>query len=156
MKRMPDTLKHFGMSHLRLVIVGAVLASLVLGLWFLHSTFVQKHVLAWAVERLRTDVAIRAEVDSLDYNLLALRHSRPNATLTAAAAETPFFPVDAFRIDLPWTSLSGRIAIQALEVDRPRLAVTRSAEGVLNLPDTASKDGAAATASVSLGHTSDG
>jgi hypothetical protein len=49
-------------------------------------------VLAWAVERLQTDVGIRAEVDSLDYNLLALCQSGRNATLTAAAAETPFFP----------------------------------------------------------------
>jgi hypothetical protein len=77
------------MSYLRLAIVGAALPSLVLGLWFLHNSFVRNHVLAWAVERLRTDVGIRAEVDSLDYNLLALRHSGRNATLTAAAAEAP-------------------------------------------------------------------
>jgi uncharacterized protein involved in outer membrane biogenesis len=144
---MQASLKHLEMSHRRLVVMGAVLASLAFSLWFMHSSFVRKHVLAWAVERLHTDVRIRAEVESLGYNLLALRLSGQNATLTAAAAETPFFSVDAFRVDLPWTIFSGRTVIQALEIDRPRLAVTRSAEGVLNLPHMASKDRAVTAAS---------
>ena len=129
-------------SHRWLTVAGVLLVLLASGAWLLHSSFIRRQVLTWAIERARTSAGIEATVGRLDYNLFTLRVSLDTVTLTRDGAETPFVAFDKVRIDLPWTILRGRKAIQALEVERPRVTITRGEDGTLNLPDVGSADAA--------------
>lgn len=130
-------------SHRLLTLTGIGLVGLLCLLALLHTAPVRSRVLAGAIDRLRTDVGIEAEIEQLDYNLFALRLAARNATLAIPGAD-PFLLVDAIRIDLPWSIVSGQIAIESLEVDRPRLVVARSDDGTLNLPGALPADEPAA------------
>ena len=37
-------------------------------------------------------------------------------------------------MDLPWTIVRGRIAVESLEIDNPSVTIVREADGTLNLP----------------------
>ena len=139
-------------AHRRLAIVGLVVALLVATFGVVHAPFVRVRVLAWAVERLRTDARIHAQVDDLDYNLLTLRASVWRITLAADDQASPFLAADSVSVDLPWSIITGRIAIESVEIVHPTITITRDRDGQLNLPaGVASVEPAAPEPSDSLG-----
>jgi hypothetical protein len=113
-------------------LAGGLVVALVLLTSLLHAPFVRARVPAAALARLQ-DSGIRASADRLDYNLFALTGGLQGVTLTAAGSDTPFFSADAIRFDLPWSVVGGTPAVQSLELDRPRIAIVRQADGSLNL-----------------------
>ncbi len=121
-------------AHRRLAILGFVIAGLVVVLGLAHTPFVRGRLLAYAVARVRADVGIRAQIDNLHYNLFTLRASLGHTSLAASDEAPPFLEFDSFSVDVPWSIVTGRIAIQSLEIVRPRITVNRDLDGELNLP----------------------
>ena len=111
-----------------------MIAMLVAAVALAHAPFVRSRVRGLVVERLRADAGIDAVIDRLDYNLLALRLSVGTTTLAAAGNPTPFLTLDGIDVDLPWSIVSGRIAVESLTIARPVFTITRDADGQLNLP----------------------
>ncbi len=126
-------------EHRWLTLAGLPLALLVILVVVVHAPFVRAPVLAWAVGQLRA-AGIRAEVERLDYNLLTLRASLGRTTLAAIDREPPFLTVERLDLDLPWSIVTGRLAVESLAVERPTLTVVRGADGRLNLPESADTD----------------
>ena len=118
------------------VVAGGLAVTLALLAGLAHAPFVRARVLVAALSFLQ-DSGIRASAERLDYNLFALTGDLQAVTLSAAGSDTPFFSADALRLDLPWSVVGGTLAIQSLELDRPRIAVIRQEDGSLNLPETA-------------------
>ena len=121
-------------ARLTRVVAGGLAVTLALLAGLAHAPFVRARVLVAALALLE-DSGIRASADRLDYNLFTLTGGLEAVTLTAAGSDTPFFAADAIRLDLPWSVVSGTLAIQSLELDRPRVAVIRQEDGSLNLPE---------------------
>lgn len=119
----------------RLIQVGLGLVALViLLLGAAHAPFVRTRVLAWAVARADADLGIQVASAGLNYNLLTLTAELQPIELRAKGAETAFFTADAVRVDLPWSITGGTLAVQSLELDRPKFNVVRGREGTFNLP----------------------
>lgn len=98
-----------------------------------HLPAVRSRVLDRVVAAL-DDQGLRLEAGRLDYNLLALRVTMRDVVLTADHATQPFFAADLIRVDVPWRIVTGAIAMQSLEVERPRVTIARESDGRLNLP----------------------
>ncbi|MEZ5291758.1 MAG: translocation/assembly module TamB domain-containing protein [Vicinamibacterales bacterium] len=122
----------------RRVLLGLAVGVPLLVLAALHLPPVRARVLAVAVDRLR-QAGIEAAVDGLDYNLVSLRVSLGPTTLTAAGADTPFLTFDRAVVNLPWSVVTGRLAIQSLEVARPMVTIRVDEAGGSNLPASASE-----------------
>ena len=117
-----------------LFIAVAIAALFALSAAAVHTPPVRSAVLSWAVARLRTGGGIQAAIGDLDYNLLTLGFSAHRITLAADGSDLPFFSADAIRVNVPWTVVRGRIAIESLEIDNPTLTIVRLADGTFNLP----------------------
>ncbi len=114
---------------------GVVLALLVvLTLVALHSRPVRAYVLASMLSRLgRAGLVARA--DRLDYNLSNLDVRVTNLTLAVPAAPSePFFSAREVRANLAWDILFGRINIEQVDLNHPRITLSRDAGGVVNWP----------------------
>ena len=98
-----------------------------------RAPFVRRAVLAQVASRLDT-MGLRLEARDLTYDLATLTARLNDVTLAARGAGTPFFHADAVRIDLPWSVVRGSFAVQAIEIDRPRVVIVRDAAGATNLP----------------------
>ena len=123
------------------MIAGGCLLVPVLLVGLVHTPLARSEVLSWALARLPA-LGLRADVQRLDYNLFTLTVGLEAVTLSAEGSDTPFFSADAIRIDLPWSSVSGTLGIQSLEIARPRIAIVREDAGSLNLPEMAEAEDA--------------
>ena len=116
-------------------ILGAALPLLLaLCVFAIHTPPARSAALSWALVRLQSAAGFRADISRLDYNLLTLSFSARNVTLAANGSDEPFFAAEEVRVNLPWSAVPGRIAIESLEIDNPSLTIVRAVDGTLNLP----------------------
>ena len=113
----------------------AVLALGVAGLIVLSLSAVQTRLAGWVLTSLAGRPGIVAHVGEMDVDLSRLDITLRDVTLAAPVRlDTPFFTVEQARVDLPWSVLRGEIAIDAVELVRPRLTLITTADGASNLP----------------------
>lgn len=91
------------------------------------------------VDSLRAE-GVFATIERLDYNLLTLRATIGRTTFAASEQAAPFFSVDQLSIDLPWSVVTGPIAVESIEIIRPTVTIARGADGRLNLPELTASD----------------
>ena len=114
------------MMSRRLILGSAVPALLALVAVAIHTPPVRSAVSSWVVTRLQSAAGVQATIARLDYNLFTLTFSAGNITLAAEGSSVPFFSAEAVRVDLPWTILRGRIAVESLEIDNPSVTIVRA------------------------------
>lgn len=89
-----------------------------------------------ATVRLKADTttsAARTDPPSAETATSAAPTVPPEAGTTTSAAP-PFFHADTIAVDLPWAAVFGGLAIESIDVNRPRVTIARDASGALNLP----------------------
>jgi outer membrane protein insertion porin family len=148
-------LRHVWTAHRRLAVAGLLVALLIVMLGVVHTPLVRGRVLAWVVERLRADAGIRADIEHFEYNLATLRVSIGRTTLAAADQGEPFLTLEGARLDLPWSIVTGRIAIESFEIVGPAITITRDRDGRLNLPaieEPAPPEESGALGSIDIGY----
>ena len=149
-------------------VTAALAAAVLLLAALVHLAPVRARVLAAVAGRVRAQLGIDLAADRLDYNLLTLSVRLVNVRLTAATvrlkADTtddaatndaatgdaaagdegetlpPFFEADAIAVDLPWSVIAGGLAIESIDVSRPRVTIVRDARGAFNLPVIPERD----------------
>lgn len=136
---MTSTLREYVKAHRWLAASTALAATAVAVAVLIHTPPVRAWVLSSLLSRLPA-AGLEARIDALDYNLFLLRVGVRGVELSAAGSDVPFFSADAISLDLPWSAVTGTLAVQALDVDRPRIAIVRAPDGSLNLPETAADD----------------
>ena len=129
--------------------LAAVLALLLIAALVAHAPFVRRAVLAEVVARLAT-MGLRLEARDLSYDLVTLSARLDDVTLAGRDPATPFLHADAARVDLPWSVIRGSLAIQSIEIDRPRLTIVRDAAGATNLPSFTTTAASGALAPVAI------
>ncbi len=139
------------MMSRRLILGSAVPALVVLVAVAIHTSPARSAVNSWVVTRLQSAAGVRATIARLDYNLFTLTFSAGNVTLAAEGSSTPFFSTEAVRVDLPWTIVRGRIAVESLEIDNPSVTIVREADGTLNLPTSSGAASDPAPGSIDVG-----
>jgi len=96
---------------------------------------VESRLAGWALTSLAGRFGIVAQARELDLDLARLDiHVRGLTLASPVSPDAPFFTVDEARLDLPWSVLRGKIAIDAVELVRPRLTIVAKADGTSNLP----------------------
>jgi len=96
---------------------------------------VESRLAGWALTSLAGRFGIVAQARELDLDLARLDiHVRGLTLASPVSPDAPFFTVDEARLDLPWSVLRGKIAIDAVELVRPRLTIVVRADGTSNLP----------------------
>ena len=135
----------------RLMLGAAVPAFVVLVAVAIHTPSVRSAVGSWVVTRLQSAAGVQATIARLDYNLFTLTFSTGNVTLAAEGSSVPFLSAEAVRVDLPWTIVRGRIAVESLEIDNPSVTIVREADGTLNLPTSSGADSQPAPESIDVG-----
>ncbi len=130
------------------IVVPAAIAALVLVLMLaLQLGPVRARVLASVAARLRATYGVELSAERLDYGPFSLSARLKKIRLAKAAGpgsagpgsatpSAPFFEADELRVALPWLAVAGTFAIDSVELIRPRLAIVRNENGVLNLPQT--------------------
>ena len=119
-------------------VVAACIVAVILLALVVHLPPVRRAALRRVIGVLadRFDIALRAE--RLDYNLLALRASLVNVTAArSGTGRLPFFTAERAAVEVPLSTLFGRIAIEQLAIDNARIAIVRQADGSTNLPQPA-------------------
>ena len=139
------------MTSRRLILGAAVPALVVLVAVAIHTSPVRSAVGSWVVTRLQSAAGVQATIARLDYNLFTLTFSTGNVTLVAEGSSVPFLTAEAVRVDLPWTIVRGRIAVESLEIDNPSVTIVREADGTLNLPTGSGAASEPAPASIDVG-----
>ena len=108
---------------------------LAIALFAAHSGFVRSRVRDRAIAYVRDAYGIDARIADLSYNLFTLDVTLNDVTLAPVdRPDQPFVTADRLRIDLPWRALTGSLALQSVEADRPRVTLVQAADGTLNLP----------------------
>src|SRR3954462_15312373 len=121
---------------------GALAVLLALAFAALHLPAVRRVALRLALGRLeRTGIVARA--DNLDYNLATLSFHLSNLTLaTPSSTSEPFFSAKDVRVRLTRGALVGRLALNDVIIDEPRIVLARAPSGAGNWPGSG---GAAST-----------
>jgi outer membrane protein assembly complex protein YaeT len=109
----------------------------------IHSPPARATVLSLAASWARDNASLEVEAERLDYNLFTLRAGLRGLKVGVLGSATPFFESEAIRVDLPWSLVGGPLAVQSLEVERPRVRIVREADGGLNVPEAAAEPEAA-------------
>jgi len=108
---------------------------LVIALFVAHSGFVRSRVRDRAIAYARDAYGIDARIGHLSYNLFTLDVTLNDVTLAPVdRPDQPFLTADRLRVDLPWRAVTGSLALQNIEADRPRVTLAQAADGTLNLP----------------------
>ncbi len=139
------------MMSRRLILGLAVPALVALVAVGIHTPPGRSAVNSWVVTRLQSAAGVQATIARLDYNLFTLTFSAGNITLAAEGSSAPFFSAEAVRVDLPWTILGGRIAVESLEIDNPSVTIVSEADGTLNLPTSSGAAADATPRSIDVG-----
>jgi len=115
--------RRVGVAAVAIVAVCAILLAL------LHAPFVRTRALTLLAGRL-ADAGVVAHADELDYNLLTLNVRMTGVSVaTPGSPAAPFFTAQEIRASLPWAILSGRIAIDTVEIVSPAVTLRRDAQG---------------------------
>jgi outer membrane protein assembly factor BamA len=108
--------------------VGALLA-------LAHLAPVRERVRLLAISAARDRLDTELTIGQLDYNLLTLTFTLRGVVAAAArASDTPFFRADSVTVGLAPGALLGRPEFSSIDLVRPRLALTRDANGRYRLP----------------------
>ena len=113
-------------------LVLAIGVGLILAL--LHAPFGRRAVLGFATGLLGERSGVRLQAERLDYNLLTLDFQLTDLSLATSDTETPFFSAGRVRVDLPWSAVTGPLALTLAEVDVATLSLVQSEDGRWNLP----------------------
>ena len=113
-----------------LTICALAAAAAVVGIAALHTPWARARVLAAALARIAPDGSVRA--DRLEYRLPTLWFRLHGVQVRTPGQARPYFSADELIIDLPWTAAWRGLAMQHLEVSRPRLTVFVDANGTSN------------------------
>jgi outer membrane protein assembly factor BamA/autotransporter translocation and assembly factor TamB len=120
------------------IVAGTVAAALALGIGGLHLPSVRRLALRVIVNRLER-AGIVARAGQFDYNLATLRFHLSDLVLaTQSTADKPFIAVKDVRVTLGWTTLLGRIVLNDLTLDEPRVELIRTTDGTTNWPAASS------------------
>jgi outer membrane protein assembly factor BamA/autotransporter translocation and assembly factor TamB len=121
----------------------------------LHSRPVRAYALTSIISRLgRAGFVARA--DRLDYNLSNLDVRVTNFTLGVPTTPgQPFFSAREIRVNLTWDILFGRINIEQLDLNHPRITLSRDAGGAVNWPSGRSGTPGATTLRIERLHAAD-
>ena len=122
-----------GSSRRWLFVALTVVIAIGLLLALLHAPFGRSSVLRYASSILAERYGVQLRAERLDYNLLTLDFELTDVSL-ATAEETPFFGAGRVHVDLPWSAVTGPLALSTLEVDHAMLSLIQSADGSWNLP----------------------
>lgn len=127
-----------------LIALLAVILLLALLVAVVHTPFVQARVSTWLQTSVLPRIGLAAQFEDLDYNLFRFSVTLDNTTLAATAHPTrPFLTAKRISAQLPWSVLSGPIAIHSLDIDGGRLSILRTADGGWNLPRGRERSGPA-------------
>jgi outer membrane protein assembly factor BamA/autotransporter translocation and assembly factor TamB len=114
------------------LIAGAVLAVALGAVAVLHSKPVREQALRVVISRLR-EAGIVARIGAIDYSVAALRVSARDVAVAAPSSpDEPFFSAGGIDVELGWGILSGTVDVKRIEIDRPRVALIRYADGHTN------------------------
>ena len=122
---------------LRLLAIAAiaVLAIVLVAVLVLHTNPVQARILNWSIEELERRFSLDLTADDLHYNLAARRVTMTNVRLAAVGHhDNPFFTARTVTVKLPWAAYRGRLRFDEVNIDTGSVAITRTAQGVSNLP----------------------
>jgi uncharacterized protein involved in outer membrane biogenesis len=122
-----------GSSRRWLFVALTVVIAIGLLLALLHAPFGRSSVLRYASSVLAERYGLQLRAERLDYNLLTLDFELADVSL-ATAEETPFFSAGRVHVDLPWSAVTGPLALSIVEVDHAMLSLIQSADGSWNLP----------------------
>ena len=109
-------------------------AGLILAL--LHAPFGQRAVLRFATGLLSDRSGVQLQAERLDYNLLTLDFQLTDLSVATSDNQTPFFSAGRVRVDLPWSAVTGPLALTVVEVDAATVSLLQSADGGWNLPSS--------------------
>jgi outer membrane protein assembly factor BamA len=99
-----------------------------------HTAWVESRVLAAVLARLSPDGAIR--VQRLEYELHSLRFRLYDVSMSDGTA-APYFEATEIGVDLPWSVLGGRLALEAVDIVDPVVNAIVNENGLSNLGDSA-------------------
>ena len=121
--------------RVRLIVVSVtLLVAVALGFAGLHLPSTRRLALRFALSRLEY-AGIIARADRLDYNLSTLHFHIAGLTLaTRSATAEPFFAAKDVQVTLSPAVLFGRIDLQDVAIDEPRVVLVRRADGTTNWP----------------------
>ena len=120
-------------------------------LTFLHAPPGRRSMLAFASGFLDDRYGVEVQAERLDYNLLTLDFELTDLSLaTSDETDTPFFSAARLHVDLPWTAVTGSLALTVVEVDDAALSLIQSADGSWNLPTTSAGGTAETTSQFTL------
>src|SRR5688572_10933773 len=132
-----------------LLAVVSVVGFLLLVVAVVHMGFVRARVLDWVSARVSQDFGILVQADALRYNLLTTSVELRNARLSVRG-DRPFLRADAIRVALDHRVLFGVFELQRLDLEQPRVAILRHADGTTNLP-TSQSDPTSSPSPIHLG-----
>jgi outer membrane protein assembly factor BamA/autotransporter translocation and assembly factor TamB len=116
------------------VVAVTLLVVLALGFAGLHLPSARRLALRFALSRLE-HTGIIARADRLDYNLSTLNFHLAGLTLaTSSATAEPFFAAKDVQVNLSSAVLFGRIDLQDVAIEEPRVVLVRRADGTTNWP----------------------
>ena len=114
-----------------LIVVATVMALALTLLTVAHLPFVRARVLEWARTRISAEFGIAVDADELSYNLLGISVDLRNVNLSAPG-ERPFLHADRVRVVVDRRLLTGTVAVDQIEIERPRVAIVRHRDGRTN------------------------
>ena len=134
--------------------VAGTLLGLALLAGIAHLPPVRAYVLQQALQRLEA-YGIDARARALDYDLFTLDFRIHDLRLAARGHEAvPFFTAADVHVDLPWSALTGALALQAIDIRHPRVTIVRTADGATNLPSWAGTGTAPGPTAIPVGELS--
>ena len=117
-----------------LLVVLAIAVGAGLFLALLHTPFGRGSVLELASDLIDDRYHVQLQAERLDYNLLTLDFELTNLSLATSETYTPFFSAGRVHVDLPWSAVTGRLMLTAVDVDGAMLSLIQSTDGGWNLP----------------------
>jgi outer membrane protein assembly factor BamA/autotransporter translocation and assembly factor TamB len=135
-----------------LLIIAGVLTMAVLVVALLHSPPVRKRVLGLLTSRLAAAGYV-LQADQIDYNLFTLTARLDGVKLAIpSAVQTPFLVANQITVSVPWSILTGRIALSSLEVVSPAVTLHRDASGRDNWTAGSGSGSPAGLVALPIGH----
>jgi len=106
----------------------------VIGLAVLHLPSVRGRVLERARAYAEREFGVALRASSLGYNLLTRSIELRGLSVASTSASDPFLEADRAAVELGPGIFRGRVTVNRVSLDRPRLTLVRYADGTVNLP----------------------
>ena len=134
----------------RLARAAGLLAALILiGLAALHLPWVRSRVLDRARGYAEQELGLAVRATGLGYNLLTRSVELRDLSVASTSGAEPFLEVDRLAVVFGPEIFRGRVTVNRLSLNRPRLTLVRYADGTVNLP--ASRESTQQPAPLQLG-----